>query len=48
MTMQEITAIQWFNQELQKADKLTNVEYTTLLLRAFELQEKQHKQRIVM
>jgi hypothetical protein len=42
--MQQITAIQWFNQELQKADKLTNIEYTDLLLKAFALEEKQHKE----
>jgi hypothetical protein len=44
MTMQELTAIQWFNQELQKAERLTNTEYTTLLLEAFKMQEKQHKE----
>jgi hypothetical protein len=50
--MQELTALQWFNQELQKNAEINNyglmiigaIDYTSLLLKAFEIQEKQHKQ----
>jgi len=52
MKMQELTALQWFNQELQKNAEINNyglmiigaIDYTSLLLKAFEIQEKQHKQ----
>jgi len=50
--MQELTALQWFNQELQKSSEINNygvmiltcIDYTKLINKAFELQEQQHKQ----
>jgi len=50
--MQELTALQWFNQELQKSSEINNYgvmiltlrDYTKLINKAFELQEQQHKQ----